>query len=87
MSTASAPAEALPVAGASADARNIGPATRMECKVCWHVYDPAAGDEVWQVPPGTPWTELPPHWSCPNCSTTMDGFLVVSETPVKPIDG
>ena len=22
----------------------IGPATRLECKVCWHVYDPAEGD-------------------------------------------
>ena len=31
----------------------------MECKVCWYVYDPAQGDEVWQIPPGTPWSELP----------------------------
>jgi rubredoxin len=44
--------------------------------VCWYVYDPARGDEVWQVAPATPWSELPPHWSCPNCSATKDHFLV-----------
>jgi rubredoxin len=59
--------------------RPIGPATRMECKVCWYVYDPAEGDPVWQIAPETPWRELPPHWSCPNCSTTRDGFLVVPD--------
>jgi rubredoxin len=57
----------------------IGPSTRLECKVCWYVYDPAQGDDVWQVPPGTPFTELPPHWTCPNCSTTKDQFLVLSD--------
>ena len=36
------------------DAAQIGPHTRLECKICWHVYDPAEGDEVWQIPPGTP---------------------------------
>ena len=51
----------------------------MECKVCWHVYDPALGDDVWQIPPGTPFPDLPPHWSCPNCATTMDGFLVLAD--------
>ena len=36
------------------DAARIGPGTRMECKICWYVYDPAEGDVVWQIPPGTP---------------------------------
>ena len=31
-----------------------GPDDRMECGVCWLVYDPAEGDPVWQVAPGTP---------------------------------
>jgi rubredoxin len=57
----------------------IGPTTRLECKVCWHVYDPAEGDPVWQIPPGTPFTDLPDHWSCPNCSTAKDGFLVLQD--------
>ncbi|HEY1437993.1 MAG TPA: rubredoxin [Casimicrobiaceae bacterium] len=61
------------------DAAKIGPRTRLECKICWHVYDPAAGDEVWQIPPGTPFCELPAHWTCPNCSGTKEQFMVVSD--------
>jgi len=56
------------------------PATaRLECKVCWHVYDPALGDPVWQIPPGTPFSSLPGHWTCPNCSTPRDDFLLLSD--------
>ncbi len=51
--------------------------TRLECKICWTVYDPALGDEVWQIPPGTPFAELPPHWTCPNCSAEQQNFLVL----------
>ena len=29
---------------------------------------PGVGDEVWQIPPGTPFADLPAHWTCPNCS-------------------
>ena len=52
--------------------RQIAPGTRLECKICWYVYDPAQGDPVWQVPPGTPFTELPPHWTCPNCAAAAE---------------
>jgi rubredoxin len=58
-------------------APEIGPATRLECKICWTVYDPAEGDPHWQIPPGTPFNRLPPHWSCPNCSATQDQFMVL----------
>ena len=52
------------------------PATaRMECKVCWHVYDPDVGDAVWQIPAGTPFAQLPPHWTCPDCSAPAAQFL------------
>lgn len=61
------------------DADKIAAETRLECKICWYVYDPAAGDDVWQIPPGTPFTELPSHWSCPNCSGAKEQFLVVSD--------
>jgi rubredoxin len=57
----------------------IGPNTRLECKICWSVYDPAVGDEVWQVPPGTPFSELPAHWTCPNCSAQKQDFLVLDD--------
>jgi rubredoxin len=56
-----------------------GAETRMECKVCWYVYDPAEGDSVWQIPAGTPFAALPPHWTCPNCSATKDQFLVLTD--------
>ena len=53
--------------------------TRLECKICWTVYDPALGDEVWQIPPGTPFAELPPHWTCPNCAAEQQNFLVLDD--------
>jgi len=59
------------------DAARISPATRLECKVCWHVYDPAEGCEVWQVPPGTPFSALPDHWRCPVCDGARDQFMVL----------
>jgi len=55
----------------------IGPQTRLECKICWTVYDPALGDEVWQIPAGTPFADLPSHWTCPTCSALKSDFLVL----------
>ena len=52
---------------------------RMECKICWYVYDPAQGDEYWQIPPGTPFTRLPGHWRCPECDGSRDQFMVVTQ--------
>ena len=50
--------------------------TKLECKICWYVYDPDQGDEVWQIEPGTPFSELPPHWRCPVCDGERDQFMV-----------
>lgn len=61
------------------DDAKISSATRLECKICWHVYDPAEGDEYWQIPPGTPFGELPAHWTCPNCDGDKAGFMVLDE--------
>lgn len=58
-------------------APDIGPGTRLECKICWHVYDPAEGDPDRDVPPGTAFGELPPHWHCPECGATCDQFMVI----------
>lgn len=57
----------------------LGPATRYECRICWTVYDPALGCAKWQVPPGTAFTDLPPHWTCPECSATREQFLVLGD--------
>jgi rubredoxin len=53
------------------------PQDRMECGVCWQVYDPAEGDSVWQIPAGTPFADLPEDWRCPNCDALKLKFLRV----------
>jgi rubredoxin len=58
------------------DASHLSPDARLECKIGWHVYDPAAGDPVWQVPHGTLFADLPPHWQCPNCDGAREQFMV-----------
>ena len=57
----------------------IGPVTRLECRICWYVYDPARGDPVWQIAPGTPFADLPAHWSCPNCAGERAQFMVLDD--------
>ena len=72
MIPATAPAAAGPAAPG---------AGRMECGVCWLVYDPAEGDPVWQVQPGTPFAALPDRWSCPNCDAPREKFLALQGPP------
>lgn len=57
------------------DRSRIGADARMECKICWHVYDPAVGDAQGQIAPGTPFADLPPHWCCPQCEGAADQFM------------
>ncbi len=57
----------------------ISDSTRLECRICWHVYDPAEGDEIDQVPPGTPFSALPEFWRCPQCDSEKDKFLALPE--------
>jgi len=52
---------------------------RWECRICWQVYDPDEGDDVWQIPPGTPFEELPDNWTCPVCEATKDKFIRLSD--------
>lgn len=61
------------------DGARIGRATRLECRICWYVYDPLQGDPVWQIAPGTPFTDLPAHWSCPNCAAEQAQFMVLDD--------
>jgi rubredoxin len=63
----------------SLDRAAAAPGTRYECRICWHVYDPAQGDPVWQIEPGTPFADLPDHWSCPNCAGEKTGFMVLRD--------
>ncbi len=49
--------------------------TPFECGVCWSGYDPAEGDPVWQIEPGTAFEALPAHWRCPKCDAPKEKFL------------
>lgn len=51
------------------------PFDRLECGICWYVYDPQKGDDVWQVEPGTPFRALPEDWRCPTCDAPKHKFM------------
>jgi rubredoxin len=57
----------------------IDAATRLECRICWYVYDPAEGDAVEQIPPGTAFADLPDHWRCPQCDAAREMFLPLAK--------
>lgn len=59
------------------NAERIADDTRLECKICWYVYDPAKGCESWQIPPGTPFSKLPRDWRCPSCDALPAGFMAL----------
>ncbi len=50
-------------------------AQRMECRICWQVYDPALGDEMGQIAPGTAFEALPSDWRCPQCDAAKAAYL------------
>lgn len=47
---------------------------RYECRVCGYVFEPDKGDSEHDIPPGTPFTELPPSWRCPVCGVKAAQF-------------
>lgn len=59
------------------DPSRVPPDARLECGICWRVYDPAEGDAFWQVPPGTAFRDLPAHWTCPACDAPKERFLII----------
>jgi rubredoxin len=61
------------------DRAKLGASARLECKICWWVYDPALGDDIWQIAPGTAFTALPPYWRCPQCDGDADQFMVLDD--------
>ena len=56
----------------------IDDSTRMECKICWYLYDPYVGDSVEQIEPGTPFSALPDYWRCPQCDAEPNAFIPVT---------
>ena len=50
------------------EASRIKPETRMQCKVCGFVYDPAEGCE-----------EIPDNYDCPACGCPHHSFIVLDD--------
>ena len=44
------------------------------CAVCGWVYDPEKGDPENDVPPGTPFEDIPEDWVCPECGAEKSEF-------------
>lgn len=61
------------------DASRLAPGDRLECGICWWVYDPAHGDALGGIPPGTPFAQLPGHWVCPQCEAPRHKFMVLQD--------
>ena len=41
--------------------------SRLRCPGCGYVYDEEAGHPREGFPAGTPWSEVPDDWACPDC--------------------
>jgi GntR family transcriptional regulator/MocR family aminotransferase len=46
---------------------------RFICRGCYYIYDEAAGIQG-SIAPGTPMTDLPVSWRCPDCGTDVGKF-------------
>jgi len=51
--------------------------TKYRCVVCGYIYDPEEGDPDGNIPPGTPFGELPDDWVCPVCGADKSMFKPV----------
>lgn len=52
---------------------------KYKCTVCGYIYDPALGDPDGDIPPGTPFEELPDDWTCPVCGAGKEDFKLESK--------
>ena len=48
--------------------------SKYKCPVCDYIYDSDEGDPENNIPPGTPFENLPDDWTCPICGTSKDEF-------------
>ena len=53
---------------------NLKPLQKYICANCGFVYDPASGDPMNHVAPGTAFEHLPEGWVCPVCYVTREQF-------------
>lgn len=60
-------------------AERVLPDARMQCKVCWYIYDPAEGCPEENILPGTPFRDLPDEFVCPDCGHPKSAFIPADE--------
>ena len=54
--------------------KNFMTMDRYVCILCGFIYDPADGDPIAEVPPGTAFEDLPEGWVCPACGVGTEHF-------------
>lgn len=47
---------------------------KFECMACGYIYDPEIGHEESGIAPGTPFSQLPETWVCPECGSPKEQF-------------
>ena len=47
---------------------------KWECLVCGYIYEPEKGDPDGNIPPGTPFEDIPDSWACPSCGADKTQF-------------
>ena len=47
---------------------------KFKCNRCGYIYAPVEGDPGNDVPPGTPFEDLPVDWTCPVCAAPQQRF-------------
>ncbi len=47
------------------------------CLICGWIYDETLGAPDHGIEPGTPWSEIPMNWTCPECGARKDDFEMV----------
>lgn len=45
-----------------------------ECRSCGYLYDEAAGDPSYPIPPGLEFGKIPDDWRCPTCGAAKSFF-------------
>ena len=49
---------------------------KYECDLCGWVYDPATGDDEYDIAPGIAFEDLPDDFECPLCGAGKEDFKV-----------
>jgi rubredoxin len=47
---------------------------KYRCDVCGYIYNPADGDYIGGINPGTPFENIPDDWVCPICGADKTHF-------------